>query len=139
MLPLEFFLPKRKPFRIDPLAPLGVSFNVSDRNETDQLDNLSLENELIAFKASLATHPLMGGVVLPQQATTTAAPSPAAEPGRPVRRASTAEAQFEVSDPSEEEQQDDVMDEYPESLIEVDGQYFDEISEDVSLDVPPRR
>lgn len=128
MLPLEFFLPKRKPFRLDPLAPLGVSFTVSDRHETDLLDNLSLEDELIAFKASLATHPLIGGVVVPQQATTTAAPSPVAQPVRPVRRASTTEAQFEVSDPSDEEQQDDVMDEYPESLIEGDGQYLDEIS-----------
>ena len=126
-------LPKPKPFRSDPVAPLGITFSVLPEEGFSGID---FEAEIARMKSSLHTHPLIGAAVAAQQPP--AATAPAQTPGAPARerrrssvggdRAHVIAAQFEVSEP------DDVMEEeYPESATE--GEYFDDQS--VSLEAPP--
>jgi hypothetical protein len=121
-------LPKPKPCRLDPVAPLGISFS---SKPTEGFAEADLAPEIARLKTSLHTHPLIGSAV----AQPAAQPNAPAAPARDRRRSSIGgdrahviAAQFEVSEP------DDAMDEgYPESATE--GDYID----DQSVDDPPTR
>ena len=145
MLPLQFFLPKSKPFIADPLAPLGISFDKGmdcDLKHCEGiLRNMKLESDLTAFKSRLPIHPLIGAVDLAQPVSApVAAASPVAPAVRMTRRASVSAQSLQGDDMSDEVDGSEMLDDgYPESLIDGSVRYVDEFSDDVSLDAPPRR
>jgi hypothetical protein len=143
MIPLQMLLPEPRSFRKDPVAPLGISFDLDAKNFRRIID---LDAEVDRMKACLHTHPLIGSVVsAPQPAQPADNGSPAlvasvptlAAPARPRRssvgmdRAQVIVSQFETSDPSD--------DEYPESEV-VGGsevEYFETMSETIVLESAP--
>jgi hypothetical protein len=159
MIPLKRILPKPTEWYPDPVAPLGIAFGKENCNiNTRELD---LDSEVIRMKTYLHTHPLIGAVSNAQpsvsgpptgsnpQLSNNATPvvtsvAPQAQPrGRRSSiggdRAQAIAAQFEVSEPDEEESSAPAqMEEYPESLMD-SGDYIDDvsISEIVQLEAAP--
>lgn len=158
MIPLKRILPKPTESYLDPVAPLGITFG--KENCLLKTRELDLDSEYIRMKAYLHTHPLIGAVSNAQPVAAGPAPGTNPQPSNnatPVvtsvapptqprgrrssiggDRAQAIAAQFEVSEPDEEESSDPArMEEYPESLMDSGGDYFDDVSEIVQLEPAP--
>lgn len=160
MIPLKRIIPKPAECFLDPVAPLGIAFGKENSNlNTRELD---LDSEVIRMKTYLHTHPLIGAVSNTAQPSVSGPPTgsnpqlsnnatpvvtsvvPQSQPrGRRSSiggdRAQAIAAQFEVSEPDEEESSAPAqMEEYPESLMD-SGDYIDDpsISEIVQLEAAP--
>lgn len=139
MLPLQFFLPKSKPYVVDRLAPLGISFkqNIEDES-SDIFKNLSFDADLATFRLRLSNHPLIGSVETVSAAPAPVVSSPVPPAVRVTRRASISIESMQADEMSDEVDGSDMVDEgYPESLADGSVRYVDDVSDGVSLDPPP--